>query len=281
MVRIYTYTSPKRVAAFLNVAGFSAGLPTEDTVEGYIRRAEDFIDRSTGTSWKLSQRQAEFLDIDMPYEYAAGIPVRLGQRNIQALSATAGDVLEVWNGASYEDWLATKIESRSGDYWLDYKSGVLFIKSHFAWKIKGVRMTYRFCSGARTQVNDAGGMTAEDANISVDSTAGFPMSGTLIIDEEEIYYPAKTATSFLDCTRALNGTTAAPHSNDAVIQWIPEDIVEAANLWVAIRILQNEEKAVIVPDAPDSLRENFSGRLDRWERQLNEILDRNVEWKTF
>jgi hypothetical protein len=47
--------------------------------------------------------------------------------------------------------------------------------------------------------------------ISVASTAGFPSSGTIIIDAEVITYSGTTSTSFTGCTRGTNGSTAVWH----------------------------------------------------------------------
>lgn len=66
-----------------------------------------------------------------------------------------------------------------------------------------------------TQVNITGGITATDTTITVNSTAAFPSSGTIKIDNEEINYTAKTATTFTGCTRGANSTAAATHANSA------------------------------------------------------------------
>ena len=53
--------------------------------------------------------------------------------------------------------------------------------------------------------------------ITVDSTTGFPTSGTINIDLELITYTAKTATTFTGCVRGVNGTTAASHLDNALV----------------------------------------------------------------
>ena len=53
--------------------------------------------------------------------------------------------------------------------------------------------------------------------ITVVSTTGFKTKGIIIIDSEEIKYSGKNATQFTGCTRGLNGTTAASHSNGATV----------------------------------------------------------------
>ena len=50
------------------------------------------------------------------------------------------------------------------------------------------------------------------------STATFPLSGTIIIDSEEIAYTGTTATSFTGCIRGVNSTTAASHLTNATVR---------------------------------------------------------------
>lgn len=53
--------------------------------------------------------------------------------------------------------------------------------------------------------------------ITVDSTTGFPTSGRIKINSEEIHYYNTSATQFLQCVRGQAGTSAASHSdNDTV-----------------------------------------------------------------
>lgn len=55
----------------------------------------------------------------------------------------------------------------------------------------------------------------------VDATA-FAVSGTVLIDTEQITYTSKTTVSLLNCTRGANGTTAAEHTTGAVVTQIGE-----------------------------------------------------------
>jgi hypothetical protein len=54
--------------------------------------------------------------------------------------------------------------------------------------------------------------------ITVDTTAGFPSSGTLLIGSEQISYTGTTATTFTGITRGANGTTAAAALDDATVK---------------------------------------------------------------
>ena len=51
----------------------------------------------------------------------------------------------------------------------------------------------------------------------VNSTSGFPSSGTLFINSEQVAYTGKTATTFTGVSRAQGGTSAAAHTNNDII----------------------------------------------------------------
>lgn len=77
-------------------------------------------------------------------------------------------------------------------------------------------ITIQFPSGNRYLLR--GGKTsliapvaASDTSLTVGSTIGFPATGTLVIDSEQISYSGTTITSFTGLTRGANGTTAAAH----------------------------------------------------------------------
>jgi len=53
--------------------------------------------------------------------------------------------------------------------------------------------------------------------VTVDSTTGFPATGTINIDSELITYTGKTGTDFTGCVRGANGSTAASHLDNAIV----------------------------------------------------------------
>ena len=53
--------------------------------------------------------------------------------------------------------------------------------------------------------------------ITVSATSGFTATGTLLIGTEQITYTGINVTQFTGCSRAANNTTAAAHSNSAVV----------------------------------------------------------------
>jgi hypothetical protein len=73
--------------------------------------------------------------------------------------------------------------------------------------------------------------------ITVDSAASFPAAGRIDIDSELITYTSKNGTQFLGCTRGASGTTAASHSDNAIVtnatfweDWGEESSVTTVNL---------------------------------------------------
>jgi hypothetical protein len=67
---------------------------------------------------------------------------------------------------------------------------------------------------ALTQLN--GAINNSVTTVIVDSTTGFPASGTIAIDSELITYTSKTGTQFNGCVRGALGTTAASHLDNTL-----------------------------------------------------------------
>lgn len=64
-------------------------------------------------------------------------------------------------------------------------------------------------------------MGAGDVTAGVESTYELPTSGVLHIDNEQISYSGKTATSFTGLVRGINGTTAAAHASGTPVYVSP------------------------------------------------------------
>ena len=71
-----------------------------------------------------------------------------------------------------------------------------------------------------TQINGAitNSSPADSGFLTVDTTAGFPESGTLLVGSEEITYDGITSTTFTGIDRGANGTTAAAALDDATVK---------------------------------------------------------------
>jgi hypothetical protein len=61
-------------------------------------------------------------------------------------------------------------------------------------------------------------VAANNVTLTVDDTTNFSPAGTMLIGTELISYTGKTLTTFTGCTRGAQGTVAAAHTNNSVIQ---------------------------------------------------------------
>lgn len=61
-------------------------------------------------------------------------------------------------------------------------------------------------------------VAANNVTLTVDSTTSFSPAGTMLIGTELISYSGKTGTTFTGCTRGAQGTIAAAHADNSVIQ---------------------------------------------------------------
>jgi hypothetical protein len=66
-------------------------------------------------------------------------------------------------------------------------------------------------------VNDAGTLEVADVSVTMDSTTGFVVGDVITIGSENMYVSAVTSGTVLAITRGYNGTTAAIHADDAVV----------------------------------------------------------------
>jgi hypothetical protein len=92
-----------------------------------------------------------------------------------------------------------------------------------------------------------GALNNSTTTVTVDSTTGFPTSGTIDIDSELITYAAKTGTTFTGCVRGTNGTTAASHLDNA--------IVTDASSWIGWGLQSNTTTTIL--DAASWSLDNF------------------------
>ena len=74
---------------------------------------------------------------------------------------------------------------------------------------------FRINDRARTEL--AGDLTSGSTTITVGSTAAFPSSGSVKIDDEIIYYSSTTSTTFGTLVRGASGSAAAAHLNSALV----------------------------------------------------------------
>jgi len=72
-------------------------------------------------------------------------------------------------------------------------------------------------SSTVTQNQLNGAINNSVTTITVDSTTGFPATGTILIDSELITYASLSGTQFLTCGRGAEGTAAASHADNAIV----------------------------------------------------------------
>lgn len=120
--------------------------PTQTTVKSWIDESEDYIDQETMHSWRSTEVTKEQHHLEIPhYQLRDGSEIKLLHRNIRTLTVGV-DLLEIWNGSIYEDYLTTRTEGRNNDYWVNEQDGFIFIKTYPAYlpRTFGVRVTYRY-----------------------------------------------------------------------------------------------------------------------------------------
>jgi len=124
--------------------------PTKTTVEAWINESEDWIDQETMHAWRTVIVTKEYHHLHAPqYQRRDGTEIKLLHRNIKTL-LNGTDLLEVWDGSNYIDYLADKVEGRNKDYWQVEEDGFIFIRTYprYLTRYFGVRVTYRFGDAA-------------------------------------------------------------------------------------------------------------------------------------
>jgi len=110
----------------------------------------------------------------------------------------------------------------------------------------------RLSEAKRTRLR-ASVLTAS-TSIPVDDTTGFPTSGTILVDEEQIDYTGTTSDSFTGVTRGANGTIATSHVTGAQVTEVRSEVYAFADHAVTaltnVRKLNSRGEAVPV-DAAD------------------------------
>lgn len=131
--------------------------PSKTEVEEFILEASSRIDRETGHAWRERTVEEEYHDLEGPYYYWAGTPIKLMKREIRTpLDDTKGDKMEFWDGESWNDWVSdsTLTEGRDGDFWINENKGMLYLYRRSWWweRYQSIRVTYRY--GASTIPKD-------------------------------------------------------------------------------------------------------------------------------
>ncbi len=142
---IKDYTTAQNAKVQIRSEFSTRSKPNITEVEGLINEAEGKIDVETHHGWREKIKTETHSIKARYYNIYTGIEIHLKQRQVKALNAGSGDVLEVWKGNEWEDWLANKTEGRENDYWLNQTNGVLYLRQHyFYYRKDAIRITFRY-----------------------------------------------------------------------------------------------------------------------------------------
>jgi len=122
-------------------------MPTEKDVIKHIESATIRMERKTQQAWRANKVTKETHDHKGLYYWLSGHPIDMMKREIRPLDPEKGDVLEVWNGNRWEDWLTEGgyEYGRDADFWVDGPNGLLWVYERAILRPHPkFRVTYRY-----------------------------------------------------------------------------------------------------------------------------------------
>jgi len=139
-----TYCTVADVADFLRVPITATSTPNKAQVEKIINRKEEELDRRIGHTFGRNKTVTnEIHDLPLLYTYGWGTPLFLKHRNCRDFSSSAGDKIEIWQGAD-----ATYTDILDNSQWFDFEPvyGRLFLRGYIFTILRKnrVRVTYRY-----------------------------------------------------------------------------------------------------------------------------------------
>lgn len=143
---VAVYTDVDKVG---NALGFpdsyfdGSSTPTSTVITNFIERAQDRVDKTTGHAWRTITVTEEYVRPSSIYRYGTGVRLDLRHRSLTSFQSGT-DKIEVWDGSSWVDWVATKTEGRNEDWWVDEQNGVVFLLGLYRVYPHGIRITYRY-----------------------------------------------------------------------------------------------------------------------------------------
>lgn len=152
-----SYCTPQDVASLLRLIDpdtqqrliFSESTdPTAAEVESAIASAAETLNHRTGAAWQIKRMEKEYHHALPGFTPQPYISVCLNFPPLLEFSSEDGDKLEVWNGRAWTDLLTDGEEGREADYWVDYISGIIYLKRRPAAADNSVRVTYRSTAGS-------------------------------------------------------------------------------------------------------------------------------------
>lgn len=138
------YCSVADVSDFLRIPISATTSPTKTQVEKIINRKEEYLDRRIGHTFGRNKTiSKEKHDLALLYTYGWGVPIYLQHRNCREFDYSAGDRIEIWEGASstYRD-----ISQDTEFYEFDETYGRLYLRGYLfsIMRKNRVRVTYRY-----------------------------------------------------------------------------------------------------------------------------------------
>ncbi len=120
-------------------------VPPVDEVRDMIDDMEAKFEAMTHHAWRAITVTEEFHHRDFrKASFWPGMQIGLHHRKVRAF-VSGTDKIEIWNGSSWVDWVATRTEGRGNDFWLDYTNGILFVRGIYFWHTtSAIRVTYRY-----------------------------------------------------------------------------------------------------------------------------------------
>lgn len=149
---VTTYTTADKVQGALQFSeAFSVTTsPTLVQVNSLINRKEDRIDQMLKHGWRVKTSNELLLSPSF-LDYQNGLRFDLPNYSVKELDSVQGDVLEVFDGREYIDYLGTKTNGRINDYWLDLQKGVLYIRGGVNPRVRqSIKIKYRYGESAVT-----------------------------------------------------------------------------------------------------------------------------------
>lgn len=185
------YCTSLQVAEFIGITtDFTTSTnPKKVAVERWIASNQKSINKRTMHAWETVTVTEEVRHQDsLPYGFREGIKVFLNHRTIKTF-VSGTDLLEVWDGTQWLDYVANKVEDRNRDFWVDYPRGIISIRNLTFFKYFSVRVTYRYGeTSVDTDIRKACIlMTASDIAKMDDRSVLFPegTSNVPLIDKSE------------------------------------------------------------------------------------------------
>jgi hypothetical protein len=147
-----SYCTADDVAEVLNImppgATSSEGEPTLAQWNNKILRMEEYVDRITRTNFRIRKVLLEYHDWTTWINQEGYYLMQLERAPVRTLDTAAGDILEVWNGGGWEDWLTSgRVEGRNRDYWIEEPSGYLRIRRNAVPITEEARVRISYRSG--------------------------------------------------------------------------------------------------------------------------------------